>query len=526
MSRGPVKLRAALSFFLSLMSFLSLLSFSFSCSSPKPSHDADTVTPDGDIITTETETIVPDDFDDAVPVENEGNILDDALVSDADNADCPPLISAPFPYYKEDGTIHFCRKCDTPTEKDPQCVQNLWKEANQKLTHDYPDADCYPYPCEMSNLKPMTKAEVEAVYTTYSMHECDLMLANYGWDTDSTGGQIKHWNLSGGKVGFVMYKVNIDITQYVNARKFFVYDLSSKEYTAVSAGDYGFAYHTGHALGYLRDNRSLDLATTYMYVGYFSTDGTYRVVFNKPIYSIVYTPALNDDWAFANITFQKGGVSTMYYAKVGEWKWTSLGEGVGNHPDLYGDLLAFYDDNVKGHVCNLSKAPKSLSDCTTVNRVTEEVRDIQFDRDHPDIFYYSRDFNQAITRVDMSAGAGQRVYEDIITDFSDATKGVAYSLVVEQVKNNTILYLEIEDISGEGGGLACFYRTDLKKRYCMKKMEKDPQYGEWVDFPYGHSEFEGDWFLYQKHANSPLILRDMKCYCEKEGICPFEGMTR
>ena len=160
-----------------------------------------------------------------------------------------------------------------------------------------------------------------------------------------------------------------------------------------------------------------------------------------------------------------------------------------------------------------------------VNRDTEHVRNIQFDRDHQVIFYYSRDFNQAITRVDMAEGAGKWVYEDVITDFSDATKGVAYSLVVQQVKNNTILYLEIEDFNGtEGGGLACFYRIDTKKRYCMKKMENDPQYGEWVDFPYGHSEFEGDWFLYQKHANSPLILRDMACYCEKEGICPFEGM--
>jgi len=491
------------------------------CSSHTVKNDADTVTPDGDTPTVDDAVVV----DDAVMIADEDVVATDELVTDTDNIDCPPLIEAKFPYYREDGSIHFCRGCDTPTAKDPQCAQNLWKEANLKLTTDHPEADCYPYPCEMGNLKPMTKEEVETQYTTIAMHECDLMLANYGWDTDSTRGQIKHWNLSEGKVGFVMYKVDIDITQYITKRKFFLYDTASQKYTAISPGDYGFTYQKNNAIVYLRDSRSLDHATTHMYVGYFSTDGTYRVVFDKPIYSILYSPALNEKWAFANINFAKNGVSTMYYAKVGEWKWTALGTGVAYYPDLHGDLLAFYDNNIKGYVCDLNKSPKSLSDCIVVNRDTEQVRNMQFDRDHPGIFYYSRDFNQAITRVDMTEGAGKWVYEDVITDFSDATKGVAYSLVVQQVKNNTILYLEIEDFNGtEGGGLACFYRIDTKKRYCMKKMENDPQYGEWVDFPYGHSEFEDHWYLYQKHVNSPLILRDMKCCCEKEGICPFEGM--
>ena len=490
------------------------------CSSSKAVHDDDTVVPDGDIPT----------VDNAVEAETDDFIFSEAdeILPDTDidtiDPDCPPLSTAPFPYYKEDGTIHFCRKCDTPTAKDPQCVTNLWKEANLNLATDHPEADCYPYPCEMSNLKPMTKEEVEAVYTTYSMHECDLMLGEYGWVNDDTGGQIKHWNLSGGKVGFVMYKVQVDPVEYLTKRKYFIYDVATKRYTAISPGDYGFAYCQGEALLYFKDARTYEGSGTH-YIGHFESNGTYRVVYNEPALYIIYTPALNDKWVFANIQEVQNGPTKMMYAKIGEWKWTNLGEGVAYYTDLHGDLLAFYDNNIKGYVCDLNKSPKSLSDCTVVNRDTEQVRNIQFDRDHQGIFYYSRDFNQAITRVDMAEGAGKWVYEDVITDFSDATKGVAYSLVVQQVKNNTILYLEIEDFNGtEGGGLACFYRIDTKKRYCMKKMENDPQYGEWVDFPYGHSEFEGDWFLYQKHANSPLILRDMACYCEKEGICPFEGM--
>jgi len=462
---------------------------------------------------------------DAVPdTSSDPDLLPD---TDTYDPDCPPLIEAQFPYYREDGTIHFCRKCDSPTVKDPQCVQNLWKEANLKLATDHPEADCYPYPCEMSNLYPRTK---EQLYTEnpempnyVPMHECDLVLPNDWWDPDSSRGQIKHWNLSDGKVGFVMYKVSLDLREYLTKRKYFIYDTVTKKYTAQSPGDYGFSYYQGNALVYFYDCRSLNLANMYNYIGYFTGDGTYRVVFNKPIYSILYTPALNEKWAFANINFVRNGTSTMYYAKVGEWKWTALGKGVAYHPDLYGDLLGFHTDAIKGYVCNLSTQPKSLADCAEVNRGNEEVRNIQFDRTHPGVFYYSSDFNRAITKVEMKGGRETWAYEDVITDFSDATKGVAYSLVVQQVKDNIVLYLEIEDFYGiEGGGLACFYRMDTKKRYCMKKMENDKQFGEWVDFPYDFSEFEGKWFLYQQHASSPLILRDMDCYCEKESVCPFE----
>ncbi len=501
------------------------------CSSSKSSSDADGdergENPDTEPVgVVEEETVTSDE---AEPVTDDVTVLPDAD-GDTYDPDCPPLLEAQFPYYREDGTIHFCRKCDTPTEKDPQCVQNLWKETNKKLTDAFPDLDCYPYPCPMEGLYPRTKEQFyteEPLTSQYvPMHDCDLNLTNYGWDPGSS--QIKHWNLSGGKIGFLMgERMEIDITQYSIADKFFLYDTSSLKYFAISPSEKGFVYQNGKALLYFRDSRSFELGFPYIYVGYFGTDGTYRVVFDKPIYSILYTPALNEKWAFANINFVKNGTSTMYYAKVGEWKWTALGQGVGGHPDLFGDLLGFYDDTANGYVCDLSKNPKSLEECMLVNRGNEEVRNIQFDRDHPGIFYYSSDFNRAITKVDMNSGRGGWVYEDVITDFSDATKGVAYSLVVEQVKNNVVMYLEIEDFGGsEGGGLACFYRIDTKKRYCMKKMENDPQYGEWVDFPYGHSEFEGKWFLYQKHANSPLILRDMDCYCEKEGVCPFEGLKK
>ena len=56
----------------------------------------------------------------------------------------------------------------------------------------------------------------------------------------------------------------------------------------------------------------------------------------------------------------------------------------------------------------------------------------------------------------------------------------------------------------------------------MKKMENDSEYDGIPAYPYGDAEFEGKWLLYQKINSTPLILRNMECYCKEENICPFE----
>ena len=59
----------------------------------------------------------------------------------------------------------------------------------------------------------------------------------------------------------------------------------------------------------------------------------------------------------------------------------------------------------------------------------------------------------------------------------------------------------------------------------MKKMDKDEEFNGIPIYPYGDAEFEGKWLLYQKLNSTPLILRDMECYCKEEGVCPFEEST-
>ncbi len=498
------------------------VSFLIACSSSKPSTDIDMTTMDGDTAFSDSEGLAQ--IDEATVDSMMDGVVDDAvLVSDTDtiDPDCPPLIEVQFPYYKEDGTIHFCRPCDTPTEKDPQCVTNLWKEANLKLTTDHPEADCYPYPCNMPNLKPMTKGEVEAVFTTYAMHECDLMLTNYGWDTDSTRGQIKHWNLSGGKVGFVMYNVSLDIREYLTMRKYFVYDITTKKYQAQGPGNYGFAYYQGNAFLFFNDSRSIEMANAYDYLGYFTSDGTYRVVFNKPIYSIVYTPILNEKWVFANITFQKGGTSTMYYARVGEWKWTALGTGVAYYPDVKGDLLGFYDNGEQGYICDLSQKPTSVEKCWKVNRTGEPARDVVFDEVNDGVAAYTNLSKVFLVRYDKEPIEQTELFSNY-TGKSDQFLG----FIVNALRDKVLMYTEAYFYGGSTyGGRLCFYRLDTKQHFCMNKMVNDKQYGDSVVYNYGDAEFESDYVLYQKLNNSPIILRDMKCYCEKEGVCPFEGMV-
>jgi hypothetical protein len=112
---------------------------------------------------------------------------------------------------------------------------------------------------------------------------------------------------------------------------------------------------------------------------------------------------------------------------------------------------------------------------------------------------------------------------DLITDFTDATSKYAYSIIPKTLRGNVLLYEEVAVVDGEGSGLLCYYRIDKKIKYCMKKMEKDEIAEDGtVIYPYGFAEYEGKWLLYQKRSSTPLILRDMDCYCKEEGVCPFE----
>jgi len=500
------------------VAILILTLFLISCDSNDLKTDTDTV-PDKDSALNDADTETVDDLSDGVLTESDD-------ISDADSeAECiPPLIDAPFPYYDNDGNITFCRPgCDTPTEKDPQCMSNLWKEQNQALCTQMPQYDCCGYPCVMESLKPLTKEElyrlVPEMENLVPMHKCDLYLSR--WSNDGTMGVVKSWNMSDGKIGFYLSPAKPLIKDWPVKLKYVSYNIETKQYNfIIPARGQEQAYYKGKRIGLIADARSLDLNNSNIFMAYISDDGKMELIYNKKVKQLPYEPALNDKWAFANIS--EPGSKKMSYAKVGEWKWTALGEGTARYTNIADDYLGICDEEKNGYVCDLSKNPKSFSDCMKINREGETMSMIKFNKDNPSEFI----FNLNGVGVVKAAIEGGKIdgYENLVTDFTPETQKNAYTLSPYGFKGNLILYVEVtyNDNSGSGGRL-CYYRLDKKKKYCMKKMENDAVYPDGTTrYPYGFSEFEGKWLLYQKINSTPLILRDMECYCKEEGICPFE----
>jgi len=484
-----------------------------SCNSDNSKPDTDAVQDKDSVTDTDIPDNIPDDSED----------IDQLTDADTDSLCYPLLIDAPFPYYDKDGKITFCRPgCDAPTEKDPQCMSNLWKEQNQALCTQMPQYDCCGYPCVMESLKPLTKDElyklVPEMENLVPMHKCDLYLSR--WGIDGTMGVVKSWNMSDGKIGFHLYPENLDSEKWPVKRKYVTYNIATKQYSfIVPARGQEQAYYKGKRIGLTADKRSLDLNNTNIFMAYMSDDGKKELIYNKKVKQLSYEPALNDKWAFANIS--EPGSKKMAYAKVGEWKWTVLGEGLGWFPSLVGDKLSFTDDDVNGWICDLSKNPQKLTDCLKFNKEGEQTEYLFFDKENETRLVYYSTFEKKIVFAEKEGDSYKRT--DLITEFSEASSKNAFSLLPRMLRGTILLYEEVTTDGNEYGGLLCYYRIDKNKKYCMKKMENDETYADGTTrFPYGYAEFEGKWLLYQKRSSTPLILRDMDCYCKEEEICPFE----
>ena len=494
-----------------------------SCSSSGSSNDSDAVS-DADRDTQEPPTVVDEDADKDTDPVDDSEVKPDAD-QDNDSDECqPPLSDAPFPYYDANGKITFCRpNCDTPTADDPICIGNLWDEQNEKLCHEYPEYACCGTPCVMESFRPWTKERLAEEYPTLveftPMHKCDLAIGQVNWGFDGSGGVVKSWNMSEGKVGFHMYPSRLSPEKWSVGRKYIIYDIATQKYSFVIPSRHQEqAYYKGKRLGLISDKRSLDLNNSNIFLAYIGDDAKVEIVYDKKVKSISYEPALNEKWAFVNLV--EAGSKRMMYAKVGEWKWISLGDGLGWEPNIVGNTLAIIDDNVNGWICDLSNYPKSLSECRKVNRDGEEVRGIRINRENEHQFVYNSNFTKLVY---LERKEDRFEYKDLITDFTTETELHRYSLWALQLKGKTLLFEEVTDFNGVGGGLICYYRLDKNEKYCMKKMNDDKNYSDGTTkFPYGFGEFENAWLLYQKRSSDPFILRDMECYCKEEGVCPFE----
>ncbi|MBP5405645.1 hypothetical protein J6Z19_00665, partial [bacterium] len=226
-----------------LLKFLTvfLMIFSFvSCSSGnKAKNDSDSI-PDSDSDTQVSETTDHDfSAQDSEIVDDSDEKPEQDSDSDSEKSDSdecyPPLSQAAFPYYDKDGKITFCRPdCDAPTADDPICIGNLWDEQNEKLCHEYPEYACCGTPCVLESLKPMTKEEVDEMYTTnIAMHKCDLKISPWSWSHDGSHGVVKSWNMSEGKIGFNLYPAQLNPQKWSVGRKYITYDIATQKYNFI-----------------------------------------------------------------------------------------------------------------------------------------------------------------------------------------------------------------------------------------------------------------------------------------------------
>ena len=516
---------------------LCLAFFFFSCSSKSESgNDADTI-PDSDIDSQDSETVDEDsdsqtseiiddsERDDADDDETDDSDIDTDEPLDVDYQgaeECPELSKAKFPYYNDDKTIHFCRKCDTPTVKDPQCMENLWKEAAAKLYAVSPESECKDgYPCEMPDLKPSTQAEwderMEAHPLPYRPHECDVTFGDRIWTPDGTAGSFKHFNISDGKIGIKLANISQNLEGlYTPKAKTMVYDPANKKYTAIVPILYDMlAYHKGCFLNMGRDFRMNENTNRYLF--YACEDGSRRVVYPGKIHFLSYTPALSEKWAIGNIQEKEDGPKYTMYAKVGEWKWTKLMEGLSYGPQIVNDKAVFYDDNFKAYYCDLSKNPQKVDDCALINETDEEeIRTPAINvEDETEVIFESDISGMSMKRLKIGTD-GKKEYSKILDTYEstdDVWKGAGYG--INKVTKDSIFYNEFLVGGVNGDGNACFYNRKIKKSICMKKVEKMEKYY----FAYG--EWEGKWLLYQFRGTTAQGIRDLDCYCEKEGVCPF-----
>jgi len=194
-------------------------------------------------------------------------------------------------------------------------------------------------------------------------------------------------------------------------------------------------------------------------------------------------------------------------------------EGLSLFPQIVNDKVIFYNELFKGYYCDLSKNPKSVEDCILVNEnETEEIRYSLINEDDETEILYESDVSGSYSIKRLKIGTdGKKEYSKLITTHESTDeiwKGSGYSL--KRVTKEMIFYNEsLYEDGGSRDGNACFYNRKTKKTVCMKKVQGMEKYY------FGYGEWEGKWMAYQFRATSTQAVRDLDCYCEKEGVCPF-----
>ena len=518
-----------ISIFTVLLPFLFLLCIS--CNSDSPKNDSDSVADndtknDIDSIKVDADDLSDDPSDEALAEleDTESEEADDVEFADVDYQgaeDCPALKAAKFPYYNNDGSIHFCRKCDKPTIDDPQCVKNLWSEANKKYFEKFPTLDCLNYPCVIENMKAVVKGE-----TSYSLTDCDKFLTPRNGEVWSAGREDwRHHFFDKGKVIFDMY-TSISSTSegytYPTDGRVFSYNPERDEYTVImpNNGVNTLAYYNGkyisQTMNYnkISDKDSFSTAFKTQFLVMYEEGKGYRVIYPGTVRFIPYSSiTISDDWIFMVFQEEDGKQYQMKYAKVGEWdKWYEMERETVNVPNLSGDNLAFYNNEGKAYICDLSKLPKKVSDCKLINREGEYIYNPVTNKTDPTRFAYTKlTVNQEIIMTVVKIEDSGFKYTDSTVPCQSKKEVTGYG--VDQFKDDMIVHAEVFKVDQDKrSAQPCYYDVKTQKNTCQN----------WAD--QGIADFEGSkYLLYHTFKATGLILRNMECYCKLEpDACPFD----
>jgi len=494
------------------------------------------------------------DIDNYIQTEKESADIDETDESDRTEPDtdtdqekpdidmyCPYPMNAGYPYYREDGTIHFCRPCDTPDEYDPQCVKSLWKDLNKEVYDTYIGGgfedneyikECYPWPCEWK-VEPIPN---ELVPST-AHQKCDIFLNPHTWANDFAGSS-RLSVMNKGKIVMTFYNyryadINLECEPgRYNGKRTALYDISSGKYSVIGKS----------SVSYINNDRIIIKPYISIYGEVLSLIVEVLPYKDSYRYNIIYTdddtnvsldskPFITDKWTIMVVNHLDAendpvgaGNRELIYSKTGEWKWTTL---VSGYPDGKAGEISIAGDNAifaheasnTSYICNLSKSPKSLSDCKKISRDGEAAGFPRFDQDNPNRIVYRSIVSGEPTNKIVVLNISKEPWT-VEKEFQiPSTEEKFLSMWLMQFQSNLILYEEnyLLDASGyQEDGKLCFYRIDKEKAYCSKPIEGQKDYG------HGYANFEGKHLFWQPMYKAGYILRDMDCYCKEEDVCPFE----
>jgi len=501
--------------------FLTVFWSCTSCNSNDPKHDSDSLADNDTKNDIDSIKVDVDDLSDEVLTESDEIVDSDSDSDSNSDGDCPALKDASFPYYREDGSIHFCRKCDLPAKSDdPDCVRNIWKEKNELYAKDYPERECAGYPCVIEGLEPPEGNEAGSMI---GVGKCDIDIVPLYFNAGSSLGLA--FGIDDGKIGTVIHS-NVSFDKYPIDKRAVEFDIKTERYKAImSSSADTISYKKGSFISFLSDYRQFvddeSLQKVKNYLVYYSPITGYKVISNKTVDFIPYSLVrLGDEYA-AVVIKDDGGVYELRYAKVGEWKWQKI-EGVAGYENyimVEKNILAFYTADLNAYFCDMDKSPKSLSECRQIYKDITEVADVQIDKKNASrVGFVPYSLPWKIVIADMSSD--EIKYEDYEIELTE--KDVS-TIILRKISGNYILYGEVFSYYYEKTAETikdvknCYYRIDTKKSYCSKRIsEGHPYY-------HGRTDFEGKYLVINSGQGGTIILRDMECYCKLEPYaCPFD----